>query len=117
MAISMAGHIDATFRSVTALHISKSGAYVDGVWIPASGEPVPFPANVQPLNDREIGFLQQGGERVLDPRKVYVNSGDLESIKLGDEWEFLGQRWKTIRLDNRPWHNYCKITVDRYDDQ
>lgn len=117
MGLSMGGHIDATFKSVTAYHIAKGGEYVDGVWVPASDTPVPFVANVQPLSDRELNFLQQGGERIIDPRKVYVNSGDLESIKLGDDWEFLGQRYKTIRLDNRPWRNYCKVIVDRYDDQ
>lgn len=117
MGLSMGGHIDATFKSVTAYHIAKGGEYVDGVWVPASDTPVPFVANVQPLSDRELNFLQQGGERIIDPRKVYVNLGAMVNIKLGDDWEFYGQRWKTIRIDYRESRDYCKVTVDRYDDQ
>lgn len=117
MGLSMGGHIDATFRSSYVMHIAITEQYVDGISTKIESPPVQFPANIQPLSDRDIGFLQQGGERILDPRRLWVNSGDLESIKLGDEWEFLGQRWKTIRLDNRPWNKYCRVTVDRNDDQ
>lgn len=115
--LNMSGHIDAVFKSVDATHIGKSGAYVDGIWTPVLAEPVSFRVNIQPLTDKELNFLQQGGERIIDPRKIYVNSGNLESIQLDGEWVFLGQRWKIIKTDNRPWRNYCKVVVDRYDQQ
>jgi hypothetical protein len=38
--------------------------------------------NIQPLSDKEIDFLRQGGQRIVDPRKIYVNNGDLDSIAL-----------------------------------
>lgn len=117
MSLSMLGHIDNVFKSVPATHVGKSGGYVDGVWQEVTSSPVSFQVNIQPLNDKELSFLQQGGERIVDPRKIYVNSGDLNSIQLAGEWVFLGQRWKIIRTDNRPWRNYCRVVVDRYDVQ
>lgn len=117
MSLSMRGHIDNVFKSVPATHVGKSGSYVDGIWTPMTSGPVAFMVNIQPLSDKEIDFLQQGGQRIVDPRKIYVNNGDLDSIALDGEWVFLGQRWKVIRTDNRPWRKYCKVIVDRYDQQ
>lgn len=115
--LSMRGHVDNVFKSVQAQHIGKGGAYVNGVWTPVTYDPVPFMVNVQPLSEREIDFLTQGGERILDGRRIYVNSGDLNSIQLDGEWMFLNQRWKVIKTDNRPWRDYCKVIVDRIDNQ
>lgn len=115
--LNMRGHIDNVFKSVPATHVGKSGAYVDGVWQEVTTGTVSYMVTIQPLNDKEIDFLRQGGERILDGRKIYVNSGDLDSIQLDGEWVFLGQRWKIIRTDNRPWRSYCKVIVDRYDQQ
>jgi len=116
-ALSMQGHIDSTFRSTSgnARHHPKGGAYVDGLWVAQTFPSVDFPANIQPLNDKEIDFLPQGGERIIDSRKIYINSGNMEAIQLDGEWEFLGQRWKIARTDNRPWNNYCKVIVYRID--
>lgn len=116
--LSMSGHIDAVFKSVDATFIPSGGAYVDGIWTPVATTPVTgFQVNVQPVPDRELDFLQKGGERILDPRHIWVNNGDLNVITLDGTWTFLGQRWKVIKLDNRPGRNYCRVTVDRYDDQ
>lgn len=117
MSLSMRGHIDNVFKSVPATHVGKSGSYVDGILTPVTSGPVAFTVNIQSLSDKEIDFLRQGGQRIVDPRKIYVNNGDLDSIALDGEWVFLGQRWKVIRTDNRPWRKYCKVIVDRYDQQ
>lgn len=117
MSLSMKGHIDNVFKSVPATHVGKSGSYVNGIWKEVLTSPVAFLVNIQPLSDKELDFLRQGGERIVDPRKIYVNSGDLDAIQLAGEWVFLGQRWKIIRTDNRPWRNYCRVTVDRFDEQ
>lgn len=117
MSLNMRGHIDNVFKSVPATHIGKYGSYVDGIPTTTTSDPVSFKVTIQPLNDKEIDFLQRGGQRILDPRKIYVNSGDLDSITLDGEWVFLGQRWKVIKTDNRPWRKYCKVVVDRYDQQ
>ncbi|MCC3717001.1 hypothetical protein LLE78_12685, partial [Staphylococcus haemolyticus] len=109
--------IGKVFKPVPADHVGKSGSYVDGIWVTSTSGPVAFTVNIQPLSDKEIDFLRQGGQRIVDPRKIYVNNGDLDSIALDGEWVFLGQRWKVIRTDNRPWRKYCKVIVDRYDQQ
>lgn len=118
MSLNMQGHIDSVFKSVSATRISKAGgSYVNGVWVPSPETRGSYTVNMQPLNDKEIYFLSIGAERVQDVRKIYVNDGDLESIGINDDWEILGQRWKAIRTDNRPWRKYCRIIVERYDDQ
>lgn len=71
----------------------------------------------QPAGDREIDTLSVGGERIKDARKIYVNDGDFYSIMPSDIWVFDGQRFKCMKLDNRPWRNYCKAIVVRIDDQ
>ena len=113
----MGGQIDGVFRSIPAQHVGKGGEYVNGLWVPTASQPVNFTANIQPLNDKEISFLPQGGERIIDSRKIYINSGNLEAIQLDGEWVFSGQRWKIAQTDNRPWRNYCKVIVYRIDPQ
>lgn len=117
MSLDMRGHIDGVFKSVDATLTPKGGSYVDGLWVPLPGTPATFTVNVQPLSEREKDFLERGGERILDGRRIYVNSGDLESITLEGDWTFLGQKWKAVKTDNRPWRNYCKVIVSRYDQQ
>ncbi|MCW6550330.1 hypothetical protein NFB56_15935 [Yersinia ruckeri] len=118
MSLSMAGHVDAVFKSVTAVRTSTSeGSYVDGIWVPGTSLTESFVANVQPATDREIDFLTQGGERVVDVRRVYINRGSMQNIDQTGDWEFLGQKWKTVKCDNRYWRNYCKLLVTRYDEQ
>lgn len=117
--LDMGGHIDDVFASppveVTAF---TQGDYDDeGIWVPGTPISEAYTATVQPLNDREADNLMRAGVRVLDPRKVYINSGDLEKLKLTFDMEFLGQRWKIVKSDIRPWRTYAKVIVSRYDEQ
>lgn len=116
--LSMTGHIDNAFESVSATFTSVSTGYdANGLPAPTSGTPTAFVVNVQPLNLRELDILTRGNVRIVDGRKIYVNDGDLTMIEDNGVWEFLGQRWKTIQSDNRPWHNYCHVVVSRIDPQ
>jgi hypothetical protein len=115
--IDMQGHIDGTFKSVPATRAVTGGSRVNGIWVETKGAPEPYDVNIQPASDREIDFLARGGERITDVRRVYVNEGNMEAITNNGEWNFLGQRWKTVKCDNRYWHNYCKLIVVRIDDQ
>ena len=118
MSLSMSGHIDAVFKSVDAAMTPKVGSYVNGVWTPVTVQSVTgYVVNIQPVTDREKDFLERGGERIVDGRRIYVNNGDLNLITLEADWYFLGQRWKAVKTDNRPWRKYCKVIVSRYDDQ
>ncbi len=116
--LNMAGGIDGVFQSVPATRTTNStGSYVDGIWVPGVPVTTDFIVNIQPVSQQELDFLTQGGERVLDLRRVYVNDGPLDGIDETGIWEFLGKRWKAIRVDNRPWRNYCKCIVSREDVQ
>lgn len=118
MSLDMLGHIDSTFQSVAATRNTKPGSYdADGIWVDGAGVGSPHTVNLQPVSEKETQNLK-GAERVVDFRKIYVNDGDLYSISPADEWTFTGiaGAFKTFKLDNRPWRNYCKVIVGREDD-
>ncbi len=118
MSLDMAGHIDDVFESLPAIRISNTGGgYVNGLWVDGAEVQSSHRVTLQPLNTREIQNLSAAGERITDVRKIYVNDGILTSISQADDWEIDGQRWKCIALDNRPWRNYCKAIISRYDVQ
>ena len=121
---NMFGFVDSVFRSISATRTSYSGGALDvnGIWQPGTPTITQHTINLQPLSMKEISFIDLGGERQHDLRKIYVNDGDLYSISESDTWAFelsqgVNGNYKTIQLDNRPWHNYCKIIVSRFDDQ
>lgn len=118
MSLDMFGQIDDVFESIQADRVSKTGgAYVNGLWVDGVETETPHTVTIQPASDREIAALVSGGERITDARRVYVNDGVLAEISQADDWLFDGQRWKTVKLDNRPWRNYCKAIVSLYDSQ
>lgn len=117
--LDMAGHVDDVFKSqpVTVKAYTQGHYDVDGIWVPGTEVDETYTANVQPLNEREIDNLMRAGVRLLDPRKIYINSGDLTKLVLSYDMQFLGALWKIIRSDIRPWRTYAKIVVSRYDNQ
>lgn len=118
MPLEMSGHIDDFFQSFDVTYQTKTSGYVNGLPAEMLSEPVPFMANVQPATDREINMLNLGNQRIIDVRKIYVNDGDLSIVKLNGLWNFLGETWKTMWLDNRyPRRSYCKAIVTRIDPQ
>lgn len=119
MSLSMSGQIDGVFQTVpVTVKTDVGGDYVDGIYVPGTTVTTTFPrVTIQPLNDNELDILLRAETRILDVRKLYINSGDLSVLELNEDVEFLGQRWKVIRRDYRPWRKYVKLIVDRYDDQ
>lgn len=117
--LSMRGMVDYRFKSVTGTrkYFSVPGSYVNGIWVDGTPQTQDYDINVQNVTLRELDFPLTGGERIVDLRKIYVNSGDTSTFDETDEWEFSGQRWKVMGMDNRPWRNYCKILVNRVDPQ
>lgn len=118
-ALDMYGFIDSVFTSVPAIRISKNGGDYDddGIWEDGIESRHNHAVNIQQASDREIDFLSQGGERITDARRIYINDGVDASISPSDIWEFLGQRWKCISMDNKHWRSYCKVIVSRIDAQ
>lgn len=117
MSLDMFGHIDDVFESVPATRTATGGTYVDGIYVPANGAPEPYTVNIQQASDREIDFIRQGGERVTDARKIWINQGNMQLIDQTGLWSFLGQTWKAVAVDNRYWRNYCRVMVVRIDPQ
>lgn len=117
MSLDMFGHIDDVFESVPATRTATGGTYVDGIYVPANDTPEPYTVNIQQASDREIDFIRQGGERVTDARKIWINAGNMQLIDQTGIWSFLGQDWKAVAVDNRYWRNYCKVMVVRIDPQ
>ena len=117
--LSMSGFIDAAFKSVTATRKSNAtGSYVDGIWVDGVETAKDYDVNLQSLSAADINFLNEGGERIADSRKVYVNSATDESFKNGEIWTFTGVNgnFKCNGLDNRPWRNYCRFYAIRMDE-
>ena len=118
MSLNMEGQIDLVFVSVEASRtVDVGGQLVEGIWVPGVPEATPYIVNVQPASDREVDFIRQGGERITDARRIYINEGDMQLIDQTGVWTFLGQQWKAVKVDNRYWRNYCKVVVMRIDDQ
>lgn len=117
MPLSMSGHIDQVLQSVAASRTVTPGSYVDGIWTEGTPVTTDYTVNVQPVSDQELYYLNQGGERLVDVRVIHVNDGDLSLIDYTGVWNFIGLTWKTIKLDNRYWNDYCRIVVSRIDDQ
>lgn len=118
MSLNMEGQIDGVFESVEASRtVDTGGAWVDGIWTPGTPNTTPYIVNIQPASDREVDFLRQGGERITDARRIYINQGDMQLIDQTGTWTFLDQQWKAVKVDNRYWRNYCKVIVMRIDDQ
>jgi len=118
MSLDMRGHIDATFESTVGTRTARTdGSYVNGRYVDGLGSITTHSVNLQPLSEREIQNLQNGGERIKDTRKIYVNDGDLYQITPADAWtcEGVEGEFKTIRLDVRPRRSYCKAIVSRVD--
>ncbi|MFL1558579.1 hypothetical protein [Pseudomonas sp. O11] len=118
MSLNMEGQIDGVFESVEASRtVDTGGAWVDGIWAPGTPSTTHYVVSIQPASDREVDFLRQGGERITDARRIYINQGDMQLIDQAGTWTFLGQQWKAVKVDNRYWRNYCKVIVMRIDDQ
>lgn len=118
MSLNMEGQIDGVFESVEASRtVDTGGAWVGGIWTPGTPSTTPYIVNIQPASDREVDFLRQGGERITDARRIYINQGEMQLIDQTGTWTFLGQQWKAVKCDNRWWRNYCKVIVTRIDDQ
>lgn len=118
MSLTMAGHIDGVFKSVDVTVVTQTqGGYVDGIWVDGVSTTEAYTANVQPLSERELDNLFRAGERIVDGRKVYINTGDFAKLRIANYAEFLGQKWKIVRSDVREWRRYAKLVVSRFDDQ
>ncbi|MDQ3202571.1 MAG: hypothetical protein M3Q94_10485 [Pseudomonadota bacterium] len=126
MGLNMRGHISGPFITHTGVILNRYASEI------VDFEPVltltytdTFNANVQPVSDKEIEFLQIGAERINDVRVIHRNDGKGIEVstdgKLADILVFAetpdkpATWWKSIATDYRPWHNFCRAVVAKLD--
>ena len=76
-----------------------------------------YRANVQPLNPRERRAIEEGGQRLLDARKIYINYDKTPKVFPSDRVEIDGLegQYEIVRSDIRIERQYCKIIVSKVD--
>lgn len=126
MGLNMRGHVSGPFITHKGVILNRYASEV------VDFEPAltlaysdSFDANVQPVSDKEIEFLQIGAERINDVRVVHRNDGKGIEVstdgKLADILVFAetpdkpATWWKSIATDFRPWHNFCRAVVAKLD--
>ena len=134
----MQSMIDGTFRSLpdggVYLISSVSGGYngPGGKWVEDSTpERTELTmVNIQPLDSREASHLANIGAFGHDPvvnvedyRVIHINDGKTylttEDNEISANYlEFSDgiaiRKWRVIEADNRPWHNFSRLVVQRY---
>mgnify|MGYP001579929265 CR=1 FL=1 len=131
MSLNMFGFIDQIFESKpifgVTLKIPGKGGYTGpgGVW--QEDPPIVFnlkSVNIQMAGKREAEFLMgQGGTvNISDFRLIHINDGIMiqpdDSGRFAQILEFHDgvdrRQWRVREADCRPWHNYCRLVVERY---
>lgn len=126
MSINMMDQISAPFITHRPRLVRYSETIVDFEPVFALEYEDEFDANIQAATDREIEFLSNGGERINDVRIVHRNDGLGIQVsapdKLSDILIFSDNPgvteptwWKALKVDYRPWHNFCHATIVRLD--
>ena len=74
-------------------------------------------ANVQPLNPKERRALEEGGQRLIDGKKIYISDGSTPQVFPSDRIhiEGLDGEYELIQSDIRAERKYCKLIVSKVD--
>ena len=113
---NVGGHIDRNFTTDIITIKVKSGSYVDGIWNETLDASEQYNANVQPVNFRERRSIEQGGQRLIDGRKIYINDS-APKVFPSDRIEISGieGEYEVIQTDIRKARRYCKLIVSKVD--
>lgn len=126
MGLNMRGHVSGPFITHKGVALNRySSEIVDFEPVLTITYTDAFDANVQPVSDKEIEFLNIGAERINDVRVIHRNDGKGIEVstpgKLADILVFAetpdkpATWWKSIATDYRPWHNFCRAVVAKLD--
>lgn len=118
MSLNMKGHVSGKLKTGTGTRTARNGSYVNGRYVEGAQSKTKHTITIQAAPSKDIMSLENGGERIIDPRVIYINDGELTSVSPADLWTFnmLTGTYKTLKMDSRPWANYCKLIVSRIDD-
>lgn len=92
------------FRIPVNLYRQSPGAYVNGLWVPASETLIVITASIQPTTGEEMLSLNEGRRN----KKTYslFTSTDVNVIAGGanpDQVVIFGERYEVVRVE--PWQN------------
>jgi hypothetical protein len=130
MSLDMYGLVDPVMASEPSggveLVTQQPGSYgPGGVWQPGSEttEQIGF-ISIQQTSARTAEFYMDHGGTMQpsDMRVLYINDGTV--IEPDDDGAFSQifrfsdgsqvREWRVREADNRPWHNYTRVVVERY---
>lgn len=126
MGLNMRGHVSGPFITHKGVILNRyTSEIIDFEPALTLSYTDSFDANVQPVSDKEIEFLQIGAERINDVRVIHRNDGKGIEVsvpgQLADILVFAETPdkeptwWKSIATDFRPWHNFCRAVVAKLD--
>lgn len=126
MGLNMRGHVSGPFITHPGVVLNRyTSEIIDFEPALTLSYTDSFNANVQPVSDKEIEFLQIGAERINDVRVIHRNDGKGIEVsvpgQLADILVFAETPdkeptwWKSIATDFRPWHNFCRAVVAKLD--
>ena len=126
MGLNMRGHVSGPFITHKGVILNRyTSETIDFEPVLTLTYTDSFNANVQPVSDKEIEFLQIGAERINDVRVIHRNDGKGIEVsvpgQLADILVFAETPdkeptwWKSIATDFRPWHNFCRAVVAKLD--
>ena len=126
MGLNMRGHVSGPFITHKGVILNRyTSEIIDFEPALTLSYTDSFDANVQPVGDKEIEFLQIGAERINDVRVIHRNDGKGIEVsvpgQLADILVFAETPdkeptwWKSIATDFRPWHNFCRAVVAKLD--
>lgn len=115
---NVGGFIDHSFATDKIKLLRVSGDYVDGIWTETRDEATEHRANVQPLNPKERLAIEEGGQRLLDARKIYISDGSAPEVLPSDRIviEGIEGEYEVVQSDIRKTRQYCKIIVSKVDE-
>lgn len=125
MGLNMMGHVSGPFITHPAVTLERYATrFINHKPAVSLEYTDTFAANIQQATEREIEFLNIGGERINDVRVVHRNDGKGIIVSVGENLADLlifsdgiteETYWKSVNTDYRPWHNFCRATVVRLD--
>ena len=100
----------------------SGGAYVNGVWVPATTTSITRTLKIQPMKPSELAIFPEA-DRSRDWIKVYCNDGDLSEGDVntstkGDEFSYNGRNYRIMKIAEWPSDAvilHCKAFACRID--
>lgn len=99
----------------------RAGGYERGVYKETFENLATYSACVQPTSNKERMALERGGQRIVDPKTIYIGGSSAKNFKLApaDLFKIDGLEgfYVSVQTDSRPAQSYHKIIVNLVDSE